>query len=109
MDFEMISPGELRKYVECRDALIIDVRPVEEYLEKHIRNAVNIPWDRLENCCVFPEDMTLILYCERGSLSLSMAQKLAEKGYRVKTLVGGIAACRSKIVEDILTGKGFSH
>ena len=35
------------------------------------------------------KNKTLVLYCERGSLSLMAAKKLGEMGYRVKAVIGG--------------------
>lgn len=99
MNFEMIPPGELDKYVTDPDALIIDLRTPEEYMELHIKNAINIPYDRMQGCCMFPMDMWLILYCERGGTSLTAAKELAAKGYHVKTVVGGILAYRGKLTE----------
>ncbi len=99
MNFEMIPPGELDRYVSDPDALIIDLRTPEEYMEYHMKNAVNIPYERLQTCCMFPADMWLILYCERGGTSLSAAKELAGQGYRVKTVVGGIQAYRGKMTE----------
>lgn len=101
MKFEMITPGRLDDYVGNPDAFIIDLREPEEFVQQHIRNAVNIPYERIQKGCMFPMDMELILYCERGSISLAAARMLAEKGYRVKTVVGGIHAYRGKnLTED---------
>lgn len=99
MDFEMIKPAQLDEYVGNPDALIIDLREPEEYRERHIRGAINIPYDKLQSCCMFPMDMYLILYCERGASSMSAAKELARRGYLVKTVVGGIRAYRGKMTE----------
>ena len=99
MNFEMIPPGELDKYVTDPNALIIDLRTPEEYVEMHIKNAINIPFERIGGCCMFPREMWLILYCERGGTSLTAAKQLAAKGYRVKTVVGGILSYRGKMTE----------
>lgn len=99
MNFEMIPPGDLDKYVTDPDVLIIDLRSPEEYMERHIKNAVNIPFDRIYGHCMFPMDIWLILYCERGGTSLSAAKYLAAKGYHVKSVVGGLAAYRGKMTE----------
>lgn len=99
MDFEMITPGQLEKYVDDPDALIIDLREPEEYMERHIRGAINIPYEKILKCCMFPMDMYLILYCGRGASSMSAAKALAGRGYRVKTVVGGIHAYRGKMTE----------
>ena len=99
MNFEMIPPGELDKYVTDPNAMIIDLRTPEEYMETHIKNAINIPYERIQGCCMFPKGMWLILYCERGGTSLTAAKELAARGYRVKTVVGGILAYRGKMTE----------
>ena len=36
----------------------------------------------------------LILYCDRGSASLSQGRELAGKGYRVKSVIGGLDSYR---------------
>ena len=100
MDFEMITPGQMERYVDDPDALIIDLRTPEEYRERHIRGAVNIPYEKVQKGCMFPMDMCLVLYCERGSSSMSAAKALSGRGYRVKTVVGGIHAYRGKMTES---------
>lgn len=99
MDFVMIPPGELDKYVGNPDVLIIDLRTPQEYMERHVKNAINIPYEKLQSCCMFPMDMYLILYCERGATSLAAAKELADKGYQVMTVVGGIHAYRGKMTD----------
>ncbi len=94
MKFEMITPGQLDEYVGNTETLIIDLRESEEFVQRHIRGAVNIPYERFQKKMMFPMDMELILYCERGSVSISAARSLSERGYRVKTVVGGIHAYR---------------
>lgn len=94
LDFGMIAAKELDQYVRDESVFIIDLRIPEEYRRYHIRGAVNIPYERLESCLGFPEDRILILYCERGAVSMAAARKLAARGYRVKTVIGGIHAYR---------------
>ena len=95
MDFGMIGAGELDRYVKSGNVFMIDLRTPEEYRIQHIRGAVNIPYERLSRCRELPRDMTLILYCERGATSMVAAKDLAARGYRVKTLIGGIHAYKS--------------
>ena len=99
MSFEMIAPGQLDSYVGNSNALIIDLRDPRDYMERHIKGAVNIPYGQLQTCCMFPKNMWLILYCERGASSMSVAKELAEKGYKVKSVVGGLHAYRGKMIE----------
>ena len=43
-----------------------------------------------------PKNRLLVLYCDRGSLSMVQGKKLAAEGYRVVTVVGGMHAYRGK-------------
>ena len=93
LDFGMIAANELDRYVEDGEAFIIDLRMPEEYRRCHIKGAVNIPYGRLGQCRELPRGRTLVLYCERGAVSMVAAKELA-RGYRVKTVIGGIHAYR---------------
>lgn len=89
---ETISAVELDKYHGKKEALIIDLRDREEYSYSHFDGAVNIPYEELEDYRRLPKGKTLILYCDRGSASLLAARELEQRGYRVKSVVGGFAA-----------------
>ena len=92
MNFDMIAANELDYYIQDKNAFIIDLRTPQEFMNRHIEGAVNIPYQRLRTCRSLPKDMTLILYCERGSVSMVAAKELAAGGYDVKTVIGGIHA-----------------
>lgn len=105
MMFFMIAPDEIEEYIQDRGSLIIDLREREEYLKKHIRNAVNVPyqeWKRYEESDAFQKiyrKKKIILYCERGPSSFAVARELAEKGFTVGAMVGGIRAYRGKMTD----------
>lgn len=90
LSIDTISAQELDDYIGRRDVVIIDLREREMYQESHLKTAVNVPYDHLEDCRRFPKRKLLILYCERGSSSLFAARELMKMGYRVKSVVGGI-------------------
>ncbi|MDO5344330.1 MAG: rhodanese-like domain-containing protein [Lachnospiraceae bacterium] len=94
MEFETIPARDLNRYVRDRHSVIIDLRSPEEYQEAHIMGAVNIPFEELEKGLPYSRAQELVLYCERGSTSMAAARELAEKNYRVKSVVGGIHAYR---------------
>ena len=60
-----------------------------------------MPYERWNGKFPYSEQQEIILYCERGSVSMAAARDLAEKGYRVKTVVGGIRAYRGANLEGI--------
>lgn len=50
LPIETISAEELDLYVGRKDAVLIDLREPEEYAKNHIRTAVNIPYEKLQDC-----------------------------------------------------------
>lgn len=100
MNFEMIPPKDLELYLHQKDTMVIDLRSPDEYVAKHIKGAVNIPYERLKKCCVFPREFLLVFYCDRGSMSMAAAREYAKKGYRTKTVVGGFHAYQGKETES---------
>ncbi len=89
---ETISPKMLDYYVDRSDSLIIDLRTEDEYEKSHIRRAISVPYDTLEECRGFPRDKTLVFYCDRGGASLSAAKQYRKMGYRVRSVIGGFEA-----------------
>ena len=101
MGFETLPAKELDRLVPSGRGVIIDLRSPEEYRQRHIRGAINLPYERWNGKFPYSEQQEIILYCERGSVSMAAARDLAEKGYRVKTVVGGIRAYRGANLEGI--------
>ena len=58
--------------------IILDVRSEREYLEGHIRNAINIPFDRvLKEEININNDKIVLVYCSRGGRSMRVAKLLS--------------------------------
>ena len=73
--------------------IILDVRTVQEYSEKHIPKAVNIPNESIgtEEIPALPDKNQLILvYCRSGNRSKQASEKLAALGYTNIVEFGGI-------------------
>lgn len=92
----MISADQLDWYVGREDCILIDLRERKKYEISHIKGAINMPYENLTEHVCLPYDKTLVLYCERGSSSLAEGKHLAEEGYHVKTVIGGMHAYRGK-------------
>lgn len=66
------------------NALLIDVRTPEEYREKHIEGAINIPVyeiDNIKNEIIDPNKVILV-YCKTGKRSKIVKQILTQNGYK---------------------------
>jgi rhodanese-related sulfurtransferase len=92
MDYQLVSAKEVERYAFKNEYVIIDIRSAREFRERHIKGAVCIPYERLLKQVPLLKNRTLILYCERGGLSLKAANELNELGYQAKSVVGGIEA-----------------
>jgi thiosulfate sulfurtransferase len=94
-----INVDSLDQYYKNPNYVIIDLRSPEEYAKGHLKGAINIPYENLTEYGEFPQNKTLILYCERGNTSLFTARELMKKGYQTKSVVGGFRAYRGSNLE----------
>lgn len=92
--YSQISMEEaVTKMEEEENYIILDVRTAEEYEEKHIPDAINIPNESIgtEELPELPDKNQLILvYCRSGNRSKQASQKLADLGYTNVVEFGGI-------------------
>ena len=73
--------------------IILDVRTAQEYGEKHIPRAINIPNETIgtEDIPELPDKEQLILvYCRSGNRSKQASEKLVKLGYTNIIEFGGI-------------------
>lgn len=95
-----IGVKDIPKYQSRSDVVFIDIRDREEYELYHIPGAKNLPYENMENWEKrLNKEITYVLYCERGSLSMMAAKHLLNQGYLVCTLVGGMRAIQEKNLE----------
>ena len=75
------------------NAVILDVRTIDEYNELHIRGAICIPVDTIdESISSFLPDtgQVILVYCRSGNRSRQASEKLAALGYTNVYEFGGI-------------------
>ena len=73
--------------------VILDVRTPEEFAERHIPNAINLPNETIGTGEIpeLPEkDQLLLVYCRSGNRSKQASRKLASLGYTNVVEFGGI-------------------
>ena len=92
MNSQLISAKEVDRYAFRNEYVIIDIRSPREFRERHIKGAVCIPYVRLFEQAKLLKNITVILYCDRGGLSMKAAKELQEQGISAKSVVGGIMA-----------------
>lgn len=89
---ETISAKELQRCARDGSALIIDLRSSQEFRRGHVTGAINVPGGRFKDELAGRRGETVVLYCDRGSLSLAVARELEQAGYCPKSVVGGFQA-----------------
>ena len=74
---DLLGLEQLRSMVEDGEAIIIDVRPAEEYQKAHLPGAISMPLDQLEiGLQELPKDRHIVAYC-RGKFCI-LADKAVE-------------------------------
>ena len=78
---------------EENNYIILDVRTVSEFDEKHISGAINIPNETIGTDAI-PElpdkDQLILVYCRSGNRSKQASEKLVKLGYTNVVEFGGI-------------------
>lgn len=92
--YKQISMDEAVTMMEEEtDYIILDVRTPEEFAEKHIPNAINVPNENIGNDDI-PElpnkDQMILVYCRSGNRSKQASEKLVKLGYTNIYEFGGI-------------------
>ncbi len=63
-DVKRITPAEAKEIFDSGDALFIDSRSNNAYINEHIKGAINIPVAEIETqYSELPRDKTIIVYC----------------------------------------------
>lgn len=98
---EPVEPVDRRALLQRArrgEITIIDVRPQEEYLNGHIRGAISVPIDELEDrLAELPSDQEIVAYC-RGPYCVWSGQAvdlLREKNFTATHLKDGVLDWRA--------------
>ena len=87
--FKTIDSNVAMDLIE-NEAIVIDVRTVDEYNTGHIKDSINIPVDNISSV-EYDKDSVIIVYCASGMRSANAAKTLIDLGYtNVYNLDGGL-------------------
>jgi rhodanese-related sulfurtransferase len=97
INFENIDSGRMRSMIVDNEnnVTILDVRTLDEYKSGHIKNSVLIPHNEVKNeleKLSTSKNKTLLVYCRSGFRSAGASRVLADAGFKVYNLQGGISA-----------------
>ena len=107
--FKDINEG-VEEYRQASNAVLMDVREVDEFQGGYIPGAVNVPLSELEEMekafqagdriaevvSAIPKDAQIFVYCLRGSRAGAATTILKRFGYQRVKNIGGIATYKGK-------------
>lgn len=73
----------VEKVIKENNYIIVDVRTKEEYDESHIKDAINIPYDEIDEKVDLDKSKTILVYCKSGTRSKIAYDTLKEIGFEV--------------------------
>ena len=92
-----VSCNQMKDILDKDNSILIDVRTEEEYNEKHLDNAINIPLDKIESSIKNNKDINketnIIVYCKSGIRSSKAASILSNLNYQNIYDLGSISKC----------------
>ena len=95
--FDAVAREELLERIERGEAVLLDVRPAEEFAAGHIAGAVSVPLEELEErLAELPADAEIVAYC-RGPYCLLASRALEllrARGFRARRLEDGLPEWR---------------
>ena len=75
------SNNKLDKIISENNYIIVDVRTKEEYEASHLKNAINIPYDEIDETVELDKNKTILVYCKSGNRSKIAYDTLNKLGY----------------------------
>lgn len=80
---------KLESYKEImskNEYIIVDVRTEEEFLSSHIKGAINIPYDKINENVSLDKEKIIFVYCRSGARSKTAYNVLKSLEYTVYDL-----------------------
>ena len=89
-----VTPFILTQMINHKNALVVDLRPADDFAKGHIIGALSLPASEFKQNFKKLEKMkarALVLVCTKGLESPKIAAELKAKGFHVHVLRGGIS------------------
>lgn len=90
---QQLTPSQLTQMINHQNALVVDLRPAEQFSQGHIIDSLSLPLAEFKEKSKKLEKMKsrpLVLVCAKGLDSPKIASDLKTQGYSVHLLRSGI-------------------
>lgn len=104
MFFNLFNRKDINKGVEewknTANAVLLDVRTIDEYNDYHIEGSINIPLDKIDtvNQKITDKNTAIFVHCLSGARSAEATKYLVSQNYNNVKDIGGINAYRGETV-----------
>lgn len=93
---DSVTPLDAQKLIAANQAVVVDVREIDEVITGTIQNSINIPMSHMSNnkssfdnqIEKLPKNKTVIVFCRSGRRSGIVGSILKKKGFKVLNLGG---------------------
>lgn len=89
------SPADVKKALEDKKAILLDVREKSEWDEGHLKDAMFLPLSKLKKAAPMeldlPKNKIIYCHCRAGTRSLQAAELLQKLGFEARALKPGYA------------------
>ena len=92
-EIKWATPAEVTAWMKADEAIVVDVREIQEFQAGHIPGALNLPLSRFDPALVPPSgDRKLVIHCQAGIRCGPASQILAASGRKgvIYRMEGGI-------------------
>lgn len=97
--YNSVSMSEFEQKWEKENPPLVDVREINEWENGHLDGAIHVPLSNLSaEKNKLDKSQEYYVMCHSGARSAKACQQLAQEGYNVINVMGGISAWRGEIV-----------
>ena len=105
--YKVLNPGQIKPFIDNLENVILDVREEEEFENMHVKNAINIPVNKLDSNIyniIQNKNTNVLVYCATGERTNYAICRLSNLGYS-NLYIWGNGGINTLTVRDILEYK----
>ena len=101
--FKIISVEDAKRKLQNPEAILVDVRDAESFIDGHTESAIHLSEKNLSDFVKgTPKETPVLVICHHGKSSLGVAQYLTIQGFEdVSSIEGGYEAWMTEIKETV--------
>ncbi len=99
VDIYIMNPQEILEQVKNKEAIILDVRTIDEWNEGHVDGAVHFDIVKImngEKVPIFDKDICVYTYCRSGGRASTALYFLEQQGFEKCVCIGGYLDWKEK-------------